>query len=66
MDNRRIGRALMSLAAVLLLSDPPAEVGAQAERRIRLGGSPSARVALVIGHDLSRVPVARARRSRKL
>ena len=57
MDSRRIGLALMSLAAVLLLSDPPAEVGAQAERRIRLGGSPSSRVALVIGHiDMERKP----------
>ena len=38
----------------LLLADQPAEVAAQAERRIRLGGASASRVALVIGNSAYR------------
>ena len=53
MNRTQVGLALMSLAVLLLVS-AAAEVSAQAERRIRLGGTGSERHALVIGNSAYR------------
>ena len=48
---RNLVRLAVFSLTVLMFSDPPAEVTAQTDRRIRLGGGAPSRVALVIGNS---------------